>query len=140
MNAPAGFPTQRIVNSLRGWRKHIERALRDADLMAYEDIERRVLEAELLFFDNETAFAVIDVQDYTKGRVCHILAAGGSLKGLRALQETLIPFFREIGARRLQQAGRLGWARTLPAWGWTQKRVLMEYEIEYHQDLCRRTS
>jgi hypothetical protein len=129
MNAPADFPTQRIVNRLRYWRRHIERAIRDADLMTYEDIERDVCEARKLFFDTPTAFAVIDVQDYSKGRVCHILAAGGSLKGLQELQGILTPFFKEIGARRLTMAGRLGWERTLPTWGWVKSRVLMELEI-----------
>ena len=134
MNVHATTLQQQIENRLpilRGWRPWIEKALAEADLMTYEDIERQVLDAKLLFFNNETAFAIIDVQDYTKGRVCHILAAGGSLRGLRALQKTLIPFFQEIGARRLQQAGRPGWERVLPAWGWKKNHVLMEYEIEY---------
>jgi hypothetical protein len=129
MNAPAGFPTQRIVNNLRGWRPWVERAIRDADLMDYESIEKGVLEARYLYFDTPTAFAIIDVQDYTKGRVCHILAAGGSLKGLNELQGILMPFFKEIGARRLTMAGRSGWKRKLPAWGWKESRVLMELEL-----------
>jgi hypothetical protein len=115
--------------SLRGWAPHIRRALAEADLMTYEDIERRVLDAKLLYFNSPTAFAIIDVQDYSKGRVCHILAAGGSLRGLRALQATLMPFFKQIGARRLTMAGRSGWKRTLPAWGWRPSRLLMEMEI-----------
>lgn len=112
------------------WRKHIERALRDADLQTFEDIRQDVLHVRKLLFDNGAAFAVIDVQDYTKGRVCHILAAGGTLAGLRELQATLMPFFKLIGARRLTMAGRHGWIRTLPAWGWKQSRLLMELEID----------
>jgi hypothetical protein len=130
VNAPAHFPTQQIRNRLLLWKPCIERALRDADLMVYEDIEKGVLENCYLYFDIDKAFAIVDVQDYTKGRVCHVLAAGGSLAGLRELQDMMIPFFKAIGARRLTQAGRLGWARKLPAWGWKQSLVFMELPID----------
>jgi len=130
MNAPADFPTQRMQNRLFRWKRVIERALREADLMTYEDVERDVLEGRKLLFDNDKAFAIVDIQDYTKGRVAHILAAGGTLAGLKELQEKAIPFFKLIGARRLTQAGRLGWARTLPAWGWKQPRVVMELALD----------
>jgi len=131
MNAPVNINKQieNRLTSLRSWRPYIERALRDADLMTYDDIERGVVEVRFLYFDNKTAFVIIDVQDYTKGRVCHILAAGGSLDGLRALQDSLIPFFKQIGARRLTMAGRSGFTKKLPAWGWTQPRVVMPSEI-----------
>jgi hypothetical protein len=139
MNAPAEFPTQQIVNRLRYWRKHIERALRDPDLMTYADIELGVVEQCMWLFDNPRAFAVVEIHDYTKGRVGHVLVAGGSIQGLKELQEQSTPFFKEIGARRLHMAGRQGFLRKLPALGWTQPRVVMEYEFEHHQDLCRRT-
>lgn len=132
MNAHAPILEQQIENSLKRlvqWKPWVVRALRDADLMTYEDIENGVRNVRFLYFDNNTAFVIIDVQDYTKGRVCHILAAGGSLKGLRALQETLNPFFKAIGARRLTMAGRFGFMKKLPAWGWRQKHVAMELEI-----------
>jgi len=124
------FPAQQLRNRIYGWKPWIERALRDADLMTYDDIEKGVLNHRFLYFDNDTAFAIVDVQDYTKGRVCHVLAAGGSLRGLGELQKGTAPFFKAIGARRLQMAGRLGWKRTLPAWGWKPSRVLMELEID----------
>jgi hypothetical protein len=130
MNAPIEIPTLRLKQDLQRWRKHIERALREADLMTFEDIERDVVAVKKLYFDNGRAFCVVDVQDYSKGRVCHILAAGGSLSGLKELQATLIPFFKLIGARRLTQAGRLGWAKVLPSWGWKQSRVLMELDLD----------
>jgi hypothetical protein len=130
VNAPANIPTQQTENSLDRWRPYIERALRDADLMTFEDIRQDILHVRKLLFDNGKAFAVLDIQDYTKGRVVHVLAAGGSLKGLKELQAQLMPFFKMIGARRLTQAGRLGWKRTLPAWGWKETRVLMELEID----------
>jgi len=132
MNAHATITEQQRENSLQSlhkWRPWIERAIRDADLMTYADIEKGVLDARFPYFDTGNAFAVIDVQDYTKGRVCHILAAGGSLKGLRALQDILNPFFKAIGARRLSMAGRQGWERVLPAWGWQMKHVTLELEI-----------
>jgi hypothetical protein len=100
--------------------------------MTFEDVERDVLEVRKLLFDNDKAFAVIDVQDYSRGRVCHVLAAGGSLEGLRELQQTLIPFFKLIGARRLSMAGRHGWIKKLPAWGWKQPRILMELRLDEH--------
>jgi len=127
MNAPAGFPTQRIVNSLRGWRKHIERALRDADLMVYEDIEKGVVEQRMWLFDTDKAFAVVEIKDYTKGRVGHVLVAGGSVQGLAELQELSTPFFKEIGARRLSMIGRQGFMKKLPALGWKQSRIYMEF-------------
>lgn len=130
MNTHVDLRKQQIENSLDRWRSHIERALRDTDLQTFEDIRKDVFQVRKLLFDNGKAFAVIDVQDYTKGRVCHILAAGGSLSGLKELQAQLMPFFKAIGARRLVQAGRLGWGRVLPAWGWRQKHVLMELEID----------
>jgi hypothetical protein len=127
MNAPAEFPTQRIVNRLRRWRPLIERAIRDADLMTYEDIERGVVEQKMWLFDTPRAFAVVQIFDYTKGRVGHVLAAGGSIQGLKELQELSTPFFKEIGARRLTMTGRQGFMRRLPALGWTQPRIYMEF-------------
>jgi hypothetical protein len=130
MNAHAPILKQQKQNSLLRWKPWIVRAIRDTDLMTYEDIEKGVLEERYIYFDIGTAFAVIDFQQYTKGNVCHILAAGGSLSGLRDLQHHLMPFFKAIGARRLVQAGRLGWKKILPAWGWKQKHVIMELEID----------
>jgi hypothetical protein len=98
--------------------------------MTFEDIRQDILHVRKLLFDNGKAFCVVEVHDFTKGRVCHILAAGGSLEGLRELQTTLLPFFKAIGARRLSQTGRLGWAKVLKAWGWKQPRVYLELEIE----------
>ena len=129
MNAPAHFPEQQIRNRLTGWRPEIERALSRYGMMTFDDIVEDVLASRKLLFDNDEAFAVVDMSYYTKGNVAHVLVAGGTSEGLRKLQDITTQFFKLIGVKKMTMLGRKGFLRSLPDMGWKQTMVFMEREL-----------
>jgi hypothetical protein len=126
VNAPAHFPTQQIRNRLINYRPEIERALSQFGMMTFDDIVDDVLFSRKLLFDNDEAFAIVELNEYTNGRVAHVLVAGGSAKGLKNLQSITTEFFKLIGVKKMTMLGRKGFLRRLPDWGWKQTMTYME--------------
>jgi hypothetical protein len=126
MNAPAHFPEQQIRNRLTGWRPEIERALLQFGMQDFDDIADEVMSGRKFFFDNDEAFAIVEINNYTNGKVAHVLVAGGTMKGFRKLQSITTDFFRLLGVKKMSMLGRRGFLRRLPDMGWKQTMTYME--------------
>lgn len=69
-------------------------------------------------WSNDKCCVITEIIDYPKKRVLHIFLAGGSLEGIRALEEDAIQWAKSIGCTDFTLSGRKGWLRALKDNGW----------------------
>jgi hypothetical protein len=100
----------------------IRRAMERGRMGRFADVERDVLAANAYLWlaveqDVVLAAAVTQVTEDADGRLCTILACGGSgWARWGGLIEGLESYARAEGCRRIEIAGRPGWRRRLPGW------------------------
>jgi hypothetical protein len=95
----------------------------------FDDIVEEVMSGRKFFFDNDESFAVVEINNYTNGKVAHVLVAGGTMEGFRKLQSITTDFFKLLGVKKMSMLGRRGFLRRLPDMGWKQTMTYMEREI-----------
>lgn len=55
-----------------------------------------------------------EVQLYPRMKILNVFAAGGDMKELLTLEESLIGAAKELGCERITEIGREGWLKVLP--------------------------
>jgi hypothetical protein len=130
MNQFAVIPTDKITGNMRKWRLQMDAALSaGGGTMGYDDVEKSVMDGRRLFFENDTAFAVVELVDHPNYRVAHVLISGGKFDGITKLQATFDNFFRMIGVKKMTILGRKGFKRRLPALGWSEPMIYFERSL-----------
>lgn len=82
-----------------------------------DEIERRLLAMDCHLWVGPDSAVVTEVTD---DNMLHIMEAGGTLRGLLAMLKDAEAFARAIGCKGLQLAGRRGWQRVLPEYGFVR--------------------
>ncbi|RPJ29551.1 MAG: hypothetical protein EHM33_00355 [Chloroflexi bacterium] len=130
MNEFSKIPVNKIVDNMRKWRPQMETALSSGGgIMSYDDVESSVMEGRKIFFENDSAFAVVELVDHPNYRVAHVFLSGGEFDGIAKLQNSFDGFFRMIGVKKMTILGRKGFKKRLPALGWTEPMVYFERSL-----------
>ena len=130
MNEFSKIPVNKIVDNMRKWRPQMEIALSSGGgIMSYDDVENSVMEGRKIFFENDDAFAVVELVDHPNYRVAHVFLSGGKFDGISRLQNSFDDFFRMIGVKKMTILGRKGFKKRLPALGWTEPMVYFERSL-----------
>lgn len=80
--------------------------------------------------DNDVVGCVItEIYDTTAGRTCALPIASGKEHHIASVLDTIEAWAREQDCTRLEGCGRLGWSRTLAAFGWKPVSVTIEKEL-----------
>lgn len=87
-----------------------------------EEIQRRVLEGTAHLWPGD---GCAGVTEYIPGPALHIWLAGGSLKGLLAMRESVEAFARASGCKWVELDGRRGWARVFDRFGYSRDGTRM---------------
>jgi len=118
------------LERLQIWRAYIEKALARNDSMStFTDVVKSILINERVLFDNGEAFAIVQPDTHEKGTALFVFIAGGRLKALYALENTLTDYARHIGACRMTGLARDGFIkRHTPGWKLT-KQTWMTKEL-----------
>lgn len=75
---------------------------------------------------NDQAVVFTKVDAWGGTRVLTVYCAAGELEHVLELQAEFLPWAKEQGCTSAMVHGRLGWARVLPAEGWTPKFMTFE--------------
>jgi len=114
------------------WEKQIKKAIRAGNIpIDFEYVVKLVIEKAALLFDNGESFAIVEVNSYRGTHpFVHIFIAGGNFDRLHDLErDQVVPFAKQIGAKKMTLLGRLGFKERLPSYGWKQSAVFFEKEI-----------
>jgi hypothetical protein len=84
----------------------------------FKDAFDCVATGRCMFFWNEDSCAVLEWREYPRGKVIHVLWAGGTQKGLFELYDTVEVFAQKMGAGAMTTLGRKGFEKRLPKEGW----------------------
>jgi hypothetical protein len=107
----------RDVGALLRWRPVIEGILRkNRVLFTFNDLTQMLLKGERLFLHNEESFLIMQVHQWSQGIQVHMCMIGGTRAGLERLEENLMRFVRDIGARQITGLGRKGFEAWDTAW------------------------
>jgi hypothetical protein len=118
------------LDRFKHYRPQMEKALRLAgNQSSFDDIVEAMLKAELLWFEGNNAFAVVQIVDHPRRRDVHILLAGGCQGGINALESIVSEFGRTINATRMTLLCRKGFWRRLKNNGWKMPQFYLEKEI-----------
>jgi hypothetical protein len=119
-----------IQNRYWRWKEEIAAILKkDKSYASVEDVYKWCCEGTRLFFDNEEAFAIMDLVENPGYCHLHIQMAGGTMDGLLRLYDTVAEFGRQVGAKEMTLIGRKGFARKLKKHGWSTPKVYMRKEL-----------
>lgn len=134
MNAMTGTPefivaAKTRVEGLLKWRPFIEKALRRNDAyLTYDEICKRVLAGNMLWFDTPKAFVIAEIVTLQRGSYCHITIAGGDFEGIKELENAqVIPLLRSAGITRMSMLARNGFTkRDMPGWKPTKQQYFVK--------------
>ena len=68
-------------------------------------------DGEAQFFDNPHACAITSIGMSGAYKTLYVMVAGGTLNGLRALNDEIDKFARDMGCQAIQTNGRLGFQK-----------------------------
>ena len=117
------------VECCHHWRAYIERALKRCNnLLTFDDILERVANHSLLWLGNGESFALVEPVRLSQTVMqLHVLVAGGTQKALYDLEANhIIPFAKEIGAKKITMMVRMGFLRGRLNEGWKAPCVYLE--------------
>lgn len=95
-----------------------------------EDIVDRVKSGQLQHWQRGQSVVVTEVLGFPRKKVVNILIAAGNLDEIMSLQEEVSDWARKLGCSRMIMAGRKGWNKVLPDYGWTNGRCIYELDLE----------
>ena len=120
-----------LHNELKRCEKWIQDALdRGPPTHDFIHIVDLVSTGRMQLWANETSCVVTEIQDFPKMRVLHLFLAGGSLEGIRDLEENALKWSKSVGCTAWTLAGRKGWERALKDNGWEVANRFMIKRLE----------
>lgn len=112
------------------WKPQIEALLKkNHGYATAEDMFYWCSTGQKFFFDNDEAWAIMEVIENPNYMHMNIQIAGGTTEGLLKLYEVVAAFGKEIGAKKMTFIGRKGFTRKLKEHGWKSPKVYMEKEL-----------
>jgi len=103
-------------------RPWIEAAVSRGDLYGIEDVERRIMDGEVLFWPGKRCAAITEFLEFPKARILNFWLLGGDLRELlEDMHPVIEDFARKMGCKRLTGVygkGRRGWSRVLEKHGY----------------------
>lgn len=107
------------INEMIRCREWIESALEyNGGTHDFIHIVDGVIGGNFQFWSNDRCAVITEVIDYPNKRVLHVFLAGGSLDGIRDLEDSAIEWSKSIGCSAFTLAGRKGWEKALKNDGW----------------------
>lgn len=95
-------------------RPWIEAALEYANgTHSIDDIWHGVVAGQYQFWPAEKGCFITEVIDFPQKRVFHVFLAGGELRQLRQMVDSLESFANALGCQSIMISGRTGWIRVL---------------------------
>jgi hypothetical protein len=95
----------------------------------FADIVKAIKEQKMQIWINDDAVAVTEIIDYPKKRMLHVFLAGGSMQGVRSLEDSAVKWAKDIGCSAFTLTGRKGWEKALKNSGWQVSHSMMIKEI-----------
>jgi hypothetical protein len=109
----------------------LERALAyGGNTHTVNDVLDAVARGDAQMIGDAKGLLVTELQHYPQMAAIRIWLASGELRACLDLLPQVERFAREVGARRLDVVGRMGWARALATRGWAAKGLWLSKEIE----------
>lgn len=94
-----------------------------------EELVRETALGRMQCFHNDQAVVFTQVERRGIGRLMNVYLAAGDLDAVLALQPEFMAYGRAEGCSSVLCHGRLGWAKVLPAHGWTPKYLTWEHPL-----------
>lgn len=104
-----------------GMQVKMARVLRDAGgLHSLDDIEAALLCGDMQGHTAGNTWAITQVQKYPRFKVVHVLYLVGFQEDIKVLEDKIVAFAKDVGAKRITAVGRDGWWKFhTPGWAKT---------------------
>lgn len=103
---------QLLSDELERCKPWIEAALgRSMGTHAFADIAAATYTGDMQLWPGPDAAMVTEIATFPRKKVVHVIAAGGSMAGVKALQEQVAEWGKSIGCDMITATGRKGWTR-----------------------------
>lgn len=121
-------PTELVHLFWPDHKENLRAAMTRGDLGKFAELERQVLDGEALLWVGPNSAAVTQVGIVESGKVCTIVACGGTgvLTALEMIED-IEDYAAEMDCRVVRVMGRKGWARALK--DYRTAAVVLEKEI-----------
>jgi len=108
-----------VIRAMYRHRAQVEEALRAA-FSAHElrDLTVMIIRDQVKGVYNDEAFALLEVEQYSKFTALNVFIAAGEMRAVKALYSQAEDCAREAGCTVMKLTGRPGWERALKADGW----------------------
>ncbi|CAB4124564.1 hypothetical protein UFOVP62_12 [uncultured Caudovirales phage] len=122
--ASDGLPPEEII-------KRVEKALRNGgDCYSWEDVREALLLGKFQLFWNEHGVCITEIKTTPRKRYLHCFVVAGEMPGVMELQDQVIQHALTSSCEFMTTAGRVGWERVLPKFGWRKTQAVMRYDLE----------
>jgi hypothetical protein len=122
--ASDGLPPEEII-------KRIEKALKNGgDTHDWEDVRNGLMLGEYQIFWNDHGVCITEIKSTPKRRYLHAFVVAGEMPGVMELQDQVIQHALTHSCDFMTTAGRVGWERVLPKFGWRKTQAVMRYDLE----------
>ena len=111
----------------RGW---IEAALEyGGGTHLFEDIAEAVTEGRMQLWPAKDSCLVTEITSYPRKKVLHVFLAGGDLKEILAMRQSVVQWGIAQGCESITMTGRKGWVKVLQNEGCKSQLVLLEKRL-----------
>lgn len=118
------------AQDLAKWRPQVERANKaSGGVMSFDQLAEGIETGRFFMFASESAFVVINPQQWDSGLHLFIVSAGGSQVGLEDLYPVVAIWGQLVGAKKIVAGCRVGFLRRVLKLGWKQTGIFIEREI-----------
>jgi hypothetical protein len=107
---------------------HLKKALRlTGGTHTKRDIFDGIMVGDFQLWRSRRSSALTEVVRYPQLRSVRVFLAGGDLEELKTVEQKICAWAKEIGAKRVEIAGRRGWLKALDSYTetctWMQKEI-----------------
>jgi hypothetical protein len=109
----------------------LDKALaRGGSVYERSDVIDALTAGQMQAFWNDGGLVITQIHQFPKARYLHLIFVAGRLADVMALQSQIVAFAQESKCKRVVCAGRLGWQKVLPQYGWKLDSVGFRLELE----------
>lgn len=119
-----GLPPDEII-------RRIEKALvYGGGTHTLEDVRQGLIEGKFQIFWNEHGVCITEIIQSPQSRHLHCFLVAGELPGVMELQEQVIRHAITNSCAYMTTAGRFGWQKVLPKFGWKKAHIAFKFDLE----------
>jgi thiol-disulfide isomerase/thioredoxin len=110
-------------------RDNVRKALDRVGEHTIDDVLQRIGDSRAFPFYRNDSVVIVEFYPYLRHSELACWVVAGDLDDCFAVMPAVEQFGRELGAKYIRGAGRLGWERVLKKRGWKKRDVVMYKEL-----------